>query len=207
MQQKRLMIVEDTAEIREGFALLINSMSEYDVVGAYESSEEALRNLKKDYPHIVLMDVDLPGMNGIEATRKIKQELPKTDIIIITIFENSRTVFEALCAGATGYLTKNANPKELLEAIDQVAAGGSPMSAHIARMVVQSFQKNHESPLTDRETQILTLMTQGKSYSNIADDLFISKETVRYHIKNIYSKLQVNSKAEAIAKANREKLI
>lgn len=205
--KKRLVIVEDNEEIREGFTMLINSMSNYYVVGAYESAEEALANLASDQGQLFLMDVDLPGMSGIEATKRIKQEKPKADIIIITVFENSRTVFDALCAGATGYLTKNTNPQELLQAIDQVASGGAPMSAKIARMVVQSFQINPVSPLTDRETEILSLMAKGQSYSNIADTLSISKETVRFHIKNIYSKLQVNSKAGAIEKASRDKLI
>jgi DNA-binding NarL/FixJ family response regulator len=207
LPKKNLVIIEDNAEVREGFSLLINSMSHYYVVGAFRSAEEALERIHAQKPHLVLMDVDLPGMSGIEATRRIKQELPKTDIIMITVFENSRTVFEALCAGATGYLTKNANPQELLQAIDQVAQGGAPMSAKIARLVVESFQKNPVSPLTERETEILSLMSKGKSYSNIAEAIDISKETVRYHIKNIYSKLQVNSKADAIEKANKEKLI
>ena len=205
--KKRLVIVEDNEEIREGFTMLINSMSNYYVVGAYDNAEDALSSLSSDQGQLFLMDVDLPGMSGIEATKRIKQEKPKADIIIITVFENSRTVFDALCAGATGYLTKNANPQELLQAIDQVANGGAPMSAKIARMVVQSFQINPISPLTDRETEILSLMAKGQSYSNIADTLSISKETVRFHIKNIYSKLQVNSKAGAIEKASRDKLI
>ncbi len=206
-QNQRIVIVEDNNEVREGFAMLINSMSQYYVAATYGAAEPAIANVQEDRGQLYLMDVDLPGINGIEATQQIKQQNPKADIIVITVFENSKTVFDALCAGATGYLTKNANPQELLQAIDQVASGGAPMSANIARMVVQSFQKSLESPLTDRETEILTLMSKGKSYSNIAELLGISKDTVRFHIKNIYIKLQVNSKADAIEKASREKFI
>jgi DNA-binding NarL/FixJ family response regulator len=124
-----------------------------------------------------------------------------------TIYENSELVFQALCAGASGYITKNSNHTELLSAIKELIQGGAPMTSNIAKMVVKSFQKNPNSPISARETEVLELLAQGKSYSMIARDLFITKETAKSHIKNIYAKLQVNSKSEAIAKATREKLI
>lgn len=205
--QIKVSIIEDNREVNEGFAELINTDDNFSVVSSYFSCEEALPHIKKDAPDIVLMDIGLPGMNGIKGTTEVKKLLPATEVIIITIHENSSLVFEALCAGATGYITKNSGPQELQDAMRQIVNGGAPMSANIAKMVVKSFQKNPHSPLTERETEVLTLLSKGKSYSNIADELFLSKETVRTHLKNIYIKLQVSSKSEAIAKASKDKLI
>lgn len=203
----RITVIEDNEQIREAFKLLLNFKDDFTVVNAYDNCEDALKNLQDDNPQIVLMDIDLPGMSGIEGTKKIKKQLPNCQIIIITVFENGKTVFDALCAGATGYLTKNSDKDKLINAVEEVINGGSPMSTKIARMVVQSFQKNMNSPLTERETEILSQISEGKSYTNIANALFISKETVKYHIKNIYIKLQVNNKADALKKANEDKLI
>lgn len=203
----RIVIIEDNQQIREAFTVLLNLRTDFDVVQAYDNCENAIKNILQDAPHIVLMDVDLPNMNGIEGTKIIKKLLPLTNIIIITVFENSKTVFDALCAGATGYLTKNSDKDRLIDAIDEVIKGGSPMSSKIARLVVQSFQKNTNSPLTIRETEILSQISEGKSYTTIADSLFISKETVKHHFKNIYIKLQVHNKADAIKKANQDRLI
>ncbi len=203
----RIVIIEDNKDIREAFTLLLNLRDDFSVVNAYSNCEDALKNIEEDAPHIVLMDIDLPGMSGIEGTKIIKKNLPSANIIIITVFENGKTVFDALCAGATGYLTKNSDRDRLMSAIDEVIKGGAPMSSKIARLVVQSFQKNMNSPLTSRETEILSQIAEGKSYTNIADTIFISKETVKYHIKNIYIKLQVNNKADAIKRANEDRLI
>ena len=203
----RIVIIEDNKDIREAFTLLLNLRDDFSVVNAYSNCEDALKNIEDDAPHIVLMDIDLPGMSGIEGTKIIKKNLPSANIIIITVFENGKTVFDALCAGATGYLTKNSDKDRLMSAIDEVIKGGAPMSSKIARLVVQSFQKNMNSPLTVRETEILSQIAEGKSYTNIADTIFISKETVKYHIKNIYIKLQVNNKADAIKRANEDRLI
>lgn len=205
--KSRIVIVEDNDAIREGFALIINSVSNYYVVNTYSNAEDAIKHIKKDRPDVVLMDLELPGMNGIEAIAIIKKDHPQIDLIVNTIYENSELVFQALVAGATGYITKNSNHSELLDAIEEVLHGGAPMSSKIAKMVVASFQKNPNSPLSPRETEVLELLSKGKSYSMIADELFITKETAKSHIKNIYSKLQVNSKSEAIAKATKEKLI
>jgi DNA-binding NarL/FixJ family response regulator len=153
------------------------------------------------------MDINLPGIDGITATAKIKDKHPEVDILIISVSTASQHVFDALRHGAVGYLTKNIEEEELIDALDQVVAGGAPMSAQIAKMVVASFQVNRESPFSDRETEVLGLLAAGKSYSKIADELHIGKETVKSHIKNIYSKLHVNSKAEAIARARKDRLL
>ncbi|MBL6448004.1 response regulator transcription factor [Fulvivirga sp. 29W222] len=205
--RSRIVIVEDNDAVREGFALIINSVSDYYVVNAYDNAEDCIKNLKKDKPEIILMDLELPGINGIEAIALIKKQNPGIELIVNTIYENSDLVFQALCAGASGYITKNTSHTELLDAIDEVIQGGAPMSSKIAKLVVNSFQKNPNSPLSSRETEVLELLAKGKSYSMIAQELFITKETAKSHIKNIYSKLQVNSKSEAIAKATKEKLI
>ena len=205
--KKRVLIVEDDAEIRNSFSLIVNSSQKFMVVNAYGSCEEAIDNVNRDKPEIVLMDIELPGMNGIQATKYIKDKNPHIDIVMVTVYEDSELVFEALKAGASGYITKSANYLELLTALEEIMKGGAPMSSRIARMVIDNFHVNPNSPLTKRETEILQLISEGKTYTQISEELFISKETAKTHIKNIYSKLQVNSKSEAIAKANLEKLI
>lgn len=207
MMQHRITIIEDNHQVRDAFSALLELREDFTVASAYGSCEDALKHIDTDHAEIILMDIDLPGMSGIEGTKKIKKLHPNKQVIIITVFENGKTVFDALCAGASGYLTKSSDKARLLNAIDEVIKGGAPMSSNIARMVVQSFQKNTDSPLTDRETEILSKIAEGQSYSSIADLLFISKETVKFHIKNIYVKLQVNNKADALKKANEDKLI
>jgi DNA-binding NarL/FixJ family response regulator len=205
--KKRVWIVEDDQEIRNSFTLIVNSSQKFTVVNAYGSAEEAIDSLHRDKPEIILMDIELPGINGIQATKAIKDKSPHTDIIMVSVYEDSELVFEALKAGASGYITKSANYLELLTALDEIVKGGAPMSSRIARMVIDNFHVNPNSPLTKRETEILQLISEGKTYTQISEELFISKETAKTHIKNIYSKLQVNSKSEAIAKANLDKLI
>lgn len=206
-QTNNVIIVEDNIEVKNILCEYIKSSDNLFLAGAYDNCIDAIKNLKTDNPRVVLMDIDLPGMNGIEGTKKIKQLSPKTDVIIITVFENSENVFAALCAGASGYLTKNIKCEELLSSIDECLKGGAPMSMKIAKMVVGSFKKNTNTPLTERETEILSHLSFGKSYNSIADLLFISKDTVKYHIKNIYIKLQVDNKEAAIEMANKQKLI
>lgn len=205
--KKRVLIVEDDQEIRNSFSLIVNSSQKFMVVNAYSNCEEAIKNFNRDKPEIVLMDIELPGMNGIQGTKSIKEKYPHVEVIMVTVYEDSELVFEALKAGAAGYITKSANYLELLTALEEITRGGAPMSSRIARMVIDNFHVNPNSPLTKRETEILQLISEGKTYTQISEDLFISKETAKTHIKNIYSKLQVNSKSEAIAKANQEKLI
>jgi DNA-binding NarL/FixJ family response regulator len=205
--KKRVVLVEDDQEIRESFSLIVNSSQRFTVVGAYGNCEDAIAALNRDKPEIVLMDIELPGMNGIRGTQIIRDKSPSTEVIMVTVYEDSDLVFEALKAGASGYITKSANYTELLSALDEIVRGGAPMSSRIARMVIDNYHINPNSPLTKRETTILQLISEGKTYTQISEELFISKETAKTHIKNIYSKLQVNSKSEAIAKANHDKLI
>jgi DNA-binding NarL/FixJ family response regulator len=203
--KKRVLIVEDDAEIRNSFVLIVNSSEKFGVVNAYGSCEDAIKHLGQDKPDYVLMDIELPGMNGIQGTKIIKDKSPNSEIIMVTVYEDN--VFEAMKAGATGYITKSANHLELLSALEEISKGGAPMSSKIARLVIDNFHINPNSPLTKRETEILTLISEGKTYTQISEELFISKETSKTHIKNIYSKLQVNSKSQALAKAAQEKLI
>lgn len=205
--RKRVLIVEDDEEIRNSFTLIVNSSQKFMVVSSYGNGEDAIGSIHRDKPEIVLMDIELPGMNGIACSKQIKDKYPHIDVVMVTVYEDSELVFEALKAGASGYITKSANYLELLTALEEIIKGGAPMSSRIARMVIDNFHVNPNSPLTKRETEILQLISEGKTYTQISEELFISKETTKTHIKNIYSKLQVNSKSEAIAKANLEKLI
>ena len=204
---KRIIIVEDDNIIRNAFVTLIQQSGDYTVANDYSNAEAAIKNVKDDAPDICLMDIELPGMNGIEAIPKIKAILPSVQIVVVTVYENDDLVFKALCEGASGYLTKNMPAQKLIESLKELENGGAPMSTNIARLVVSSFHKNRQSPLTARELEVLELLSSGKSYSTIADQLFVDKETVKSHIKNIYLKLEVHSKAEAIEKAKKSKYI
>ena len=208
MSKKRIIIIEDNIDIREGFAVVLNNTDEYEVVNQYSHCETALKRLPADEPDVVLMDIELPGgINGIEGTALIRKQLPQCIVIIITVYEDTEKVFRSLCAGAGGYIVKNSNTEDIVRNITEAFAGGAPMSLSIAKMVVQSFQQKKESPLSVREAEVLTAVAQGKSYTKIATELFVSKETVRSHIKNIYEKLAVNSKAEALKIASGNKWI
>ncbi len=200
-------IVEDDQDIRESLALLINGTPGFACIATYGSGEKAVKGIVKETPDIVLMDIGLPGISGLQSIRILKEKLPEIDILVLTIQSESDTVFEALCAGASGYLMKDTPPAQLLDAIRESYEGGAPMSTRIARLVVGSFQIVQQTSLTQREKEVLTHLCKGKSYKMIAEDLFISEETVRRHIKNIYRKLEVHSKSEAVAKAFRERLV
>jgi DNA-binding NarL/FixJ family response regulator len=208
----RITIIEDNVLVKDAFAVYITDLSHHKVVNTYTNCEDALRNLQQDAPDLILMDLDLPGMHGLQGIKEVRKLLPSVSIVIITVHDNSEMVFEALCAGATGYITKTSNHFKILDAINELAAGGAPMSGNIARMVVESFRKSagiqkNEHLLTARETEVLHLIAKGKSYKEIADTLFVHLETIKTHIKNIYSKLQVNNKVAAIEKGIRQKLI
>ena len=200
-------IVEDDEEIRESLELLINSADGFECLSTYADCETAVVGIVNDVPDVVLMDIGLPGMSGIEGIKILKQKLPDLDMLVLSIRENDQSVFDALCAGATGYLIKETPPHRILEAIRELKEGGSPMSTQIARMVVGSFKVTTNHALTQRETEVLSQLCKGMSYKMIADSLFISEETVRRHIKSIYRKLEVHSKSEAVAKALKEKLV
>ena len=205
--KKKVVLVEDNELLNKIFCEVISSSEKYYVQGSYFNAEDALIQFRNDLPDIVLMDIELPEKNGIECTKELKKISPKTIVIMVTIYENSETVFNALCAGASGYLTKNANSGKLISALDEAISGGAPMSINIAKMVVQSFQKAPESVLTERETEVLTMLAKGRSYKSIALDLEISINTIKYHIKNMYDKLQVHTKEDAIKEASNRKYI
>jgi DNA-binding NarL/FixJ family response regulator len=203
----RIVIIEDDQIIRDGYSLLIGQAEGYQVVNSYVSYDEAAKIIVNDAPDVILLDIELPGTNGIAAIPKLKKLLPHAHILILTVYESEKLIFEALANGASGYLTKNTASAKIVESVKEVRDGGGPMSVNIARMVIKSFQRNQESPLSKRETQILEQIADGKSRSTIAKDLFIDLETVRSHIKNIYLKLDVNSRADAIRLAKENKLI
>ena len=200
-------IVEDDRDIRTTLALIIDGSPGFSCQYQYEDCETAVKEIPKVRPDVVLMDINLPGMTGIEGTKKLKAKMPDLDILMLTIKTDNSSVFDSLCAGATGYLLKHTPPVDLLKAITEVKGGGSPMSAVIARKVLTSFQRSATTPLTDRETEILKRLCDGQTYTTIAEELFVSGHTVRSHIKNIYSKLHVNSRAEAVRKAMKDKLV
>ena len=201
-------IVEDNADLRGTLARVINRAPGYQCVGQYGDAESALVGLPNDKPRVVLMDINLPGMNGVECVRKLKLVLPATQVVMLTAYEDTENIFGSLEAGAAGYLLKRSKSAEILDAIKEVLGGGSPMTAHIARKVVHSFQARGASPdptanLAEREREVLDLLSQGLMYKEIADKLGIGFETVRTYVRRIYEKLQVRSRTEAVAKALR----
>lgn len=200
-------LVEDDRDIREGLALLIRGTAGLTLVGAYPDAETALADEQALPPDVVLLDVELPGISGVQAIPHLRKRYPDADILMLTVHEDDQTIFDALCAGACGYLAKTTRPVQLLKAIETVQEGGAPMSAHIARRVVGSFKKSADPQLTRRETDILTLLCDGQSYKMIAASLGISRGTVHCHIKKIYRKLQVHSNGEAVARAIRDNLV
>lgn len=198
-----ILIIEDQEEIRKGYEFLINNSEGFSCVG-YSNAETAVANLETIQPEVVLMDVNLPGMNGIEATRIIKEKMPDVRIMMFTIYENNENVFSALEAGASGYILKQTKPAQLIEAIKEIYNGGAPMSSQIAKMVVDTFQKKNiietETTLTEREEEILRLLASGYRNKDVSEKLFISISTVKSHIYNIYQKLHVTSRVDAVNK-------
>ncbi|MEZ5148806.1 MAG: response regulator transcription factor [Bacteroidales bacterium] len=200
-------IVEDEDEIRELLEAIIDRSPGFTCKHVFKDCESALNPLKSIKPDVVLMDIQLPGISGIEGIKLLKPELNDTDFIMLTIRDEDEMVFESLCAGATGYLLKDTPPVRLLNAIKEVREGGSPMSPGIARKIVISFQPSRSNPLTEREQEVLENLAKGENYTTISEKLFISGNTVRAHIKNIYRKLEVNSRAAAVNTAIKQKLI
>ena len=200
-------IVEDDRQLRTDFATLIDGAADLTCLATYPSAEEALAGLPANPPDAVLMDINLPGMNGIECTKRLKEALPHVHVVMLTTFDDTDRVFASLKAGATGYVLKRARPDEIVRAVREVCDGGAPMSGAIAREVVQFFRLNQPSPevgtLTDRERAVLTALSEGQQYKEIAANLGISINTVRQYIKSIYDKLHVNTRAEAVRKLGR----
>jgi DNA-binding NarL/FixJ family response regulator len=203
----RIVIIEDNAELRNVYSLVLKSIARYDVIATYESADEALKELPKLKPDLVIVDLTLPGMPGISAIYKIKKMFPNTKVMVVTVHDDHESVFNSFCAGAIGYLTKDADPHDLIRAVDQVFAGGAPMTPKIATMIISSFHTNPNSPLTERETDVLRQLSQGKSYDYIAAALNVTRDTVKTHIRHIYEKLQVNNKSEAVIKARKDNLV
>jgi DNA-binding NarL/FixJ family response regulator len=203
----RIVLIEDDSTIREGIGYLLSNTENCKVVSQYSSFDEAQPHLVDDGPDVILLDIELPGINGLNAIPAIKKVLPDVYILMLTVYENEEKIFRALSNGAAGYLTKNNNAEKIIDAIKEVMGGGGPMSSGIARLVIKSFQKNLDTPLSRRETEVLEGIALGKSRSKIAKDLFIDLETVKTHIKNIYHKLDVNSREEALKVAKESKLI
>ena len=198
-------IVEDDARVRASLARLIDGAAGYRCVSNHSSAEDALREIPKFKPDVVLMDINLPGINGVECVRQLKPQLSGTQVIMLTVYQNTEHIFNALAAGATGYMLKQTPPAELLAAIKDVNAGGSPMSGHIARKIVQSFQRVAPSSpesqsLSPREAEVLALLAKGFLYKEIAEAMKVTYATVHTHIRHIYEKLHVRSRTEAVAK-------
>ena len=207
-------IFEDNKDLREGMQQILNASPGFSCASAYANCNNMLKRLHEDEPDVVLMDIQMPGMSGIEAAAILRSEFPKLPVLMQTVFEDESKVFAAICAGANGYILKNTPPVKLLEAIRDVAEGGSPMTPSIAAKVLKMFKDQNPKAnagnnfdLSAREKEILVLLVDGLSYKLIADKLFISYETVHSHVKNIYQKLHVNSVNEAISKALRNKLV
>ncbi|MBK7105552.1 MAG: response regulator transcription factor [Ignavibacteriae bacterium] len=209
-----VVIVEDSNTIREGLKLLIDGTEGYSCMAAFSNCEDLLEVVAKLKVDVILMDIDLPGISGIEGIRRIKKISEEILILILTIYDENELIFEALCAGASGYLVKKTPPSKLLDAIRDAYEGGAPMTSNIARKVVDYFQKSkpiqkdfEHITLTKREKEVLSGLVEGNSYKAIADELNVSLDTVRFHFRNIYKKMHVHSQSEAVVKALKEGLV
>jgi DNA-binding NarL/FixJ family response regulator len=207
----RVVIIEDIREVREGLAILINGTKGFRCENTYRTMEEALARIDAARPDVILTDIGLPGMSGIEGIRHLRQRRMDAPIVALTVYDDDERIFAALCAGATGYLLKSTPPAKLLESLEEVTTGGAPMSPDVARRVISLFRDfrppDHASyHLTPQETELLKLLVDGHHKKTAAVSMGISVNTVSFHLKNVYDKLQVHSKTEAVAKAIRERL-
>ena len=209
----KVAIFEDNRSLREGLAAMIGGTAGFECVGAYANCNNLLKNISQDKPDVVLMDIEMPGINGIEAVSLIKEEYPEIKILMETIFDDDEKIFNSICAGAEGYILKHTTPAEIMEAITEIHEGGSPMTPSIANRVLKMVKErqigfNKETfDLSGREKEILSCLVKGMSYKMVAESCFISIETVNVHIKNIYKKLHVHSKSEAVAKAIKGRIV
>ena len=205
-------IIEDQSKIREGLRSLIDGTDGYRCVCSFGSMEEALAKIDRELPDVLLLDIGLPGMSGIEGIRRIKALHPGLSVLMLTVYDDDQRIFDALCAGASGYLLKKTPPARLLESLQEVMGGGAPMSPDVARRVVALFREirppaeaGHQ--LTPHEIRILKLLVEGYNYKTAADELDVSINTIRFHMRSIYEKLQVHSKSEAVSKALRHRIV
>src|SRR5687768_15209551 len=202
----RVVIIEDLREVREGLAALIHGTSGFECAGSYRTMEEALKGIAASGPDVILTDIGLPGMDGIEGTRMLRDRFPDVPVLALTVYDDDENVFNAICAGASGYLLKNTPPTRLLESLREVADGGAPMSPEVARRVLGLFRRfrppeRHPVNLTPQELTLLKLMVEGHHYKTAAAEMRISVNTVSFHLRHIYEKLEVHSKTEADRKS------
>jgi len=207
-----VIIFEDNKHLRESLQLLISSSRQFNCIGAFADTRNVLAVVNNLMPDVIIMDIEMPIMNGIDATRLIKQKFPDIPIVILTIFDDSEKIFRALHAGGSGYLLKNSSPEEILNGVMEVYNGGSALSPQVAKKVIQFFQtvtpaQPNDYNLTPKEKELLQHLVDGMSYKMIADVMHVALETVKSHVKNVYRKLHVSSSNEAIAKALRQKLV
>ena len=210
----KVAVFEDNKHLRETFELLLNSTAGFTCSGAWPDCRNIITNLEVSPSDIVLMDIEMPGMNGIEATKIIKENFPEINILIQTVFFEDEYIFNAICAGASGYILKSTTPDGYLEAIKDVQSGGSPMTPGIARKVIELFKHNlqpaaptNDYNLTPQEKKVLQLLVEGKSYKMIAAELFVAHDTIKSHVTNVYAKLHVHSGTEAVSLALRDKIV
>ncbi|HQU82686.1 MAG TPA: response regulator transcription factor [Pyrinomonadaceae bacterium] len=207
-----VIIVEDQRDLREGLQTLINFTPGFKCMGAFRSMEEAIPRVRHNVPDIVLSDIGLPGMSGIEGIRILKEKYADLTILVLTVYDDNEKIFDALCAGASGYLLKQTEPAELLKSVREAVGGGAPMSPEVAAKVIKLFREvrppeRADYDLTPHELRLLRLLVEGYNYVTAAEALKISYNTIKFHVRNIYSKLQVHSKSEAVAIALRDRLI
>ncbi|MBS1793722.1 MAG: response regulator transcription factor [Acidobacteria bacterium] len=207
----RVAIIEDLRDIREGLATMLNFTDGFKCVGRFGSMEEALRSIHRDLPDVVLSDIGLPGMDGIEGVRILREKYPQMTILMLSVYTDNDRIFDALCAGATGYLLKKTPPARIIEALREAVGGGAPMSPEIARKVITLFRdfrppERVDYDLTPHEQRLLGMMVDGHTKKTAAEEIGVSVNTVSFHLKRVYEKLQVHSKSEAVAKALRNRI-
>lgn len=212
MKMIKLTIYEDNPQFREGLAMLIDGSDGFKVLATFNNADNAAAEVMAWKPDVVLMDIDMPGDNGIEALKKIREVDTEVKVVMLTVFDDNKNVFEAIKSGANGYLLKKTQPARLLEYLEEAYQGGAPMTASVATQVLKMFsafhkQKGEDYHLSEREMEVLQLLVNGYSYKMIASEMFIAIDTVRSHIKKVYEKLHVNSKSEAVAKAFKDKIV
>jgi DNA-binding NarL/FixJ family response regulator len=208
----KILIFEDNPQLREGLSMLINGSDGFEVLATYKNCNNVVDEVEAWKPDVILMDIDMPGVNGIEGLKLIRRVNTEVKILMLTVFDDNKNVFESLKAGANGYVLKKTPPAKLLEYIGEAASGGAPMTSSIASQVLKMFSEVNDPVyadynLSEREKQVLQFLVNGYSYKMIAAEMFIAIDTVRSHIKKIYEKLHVNSKSEAVAKAFRDKIV
>ena len=208
----KVLIYEDNPQLREGLTMLINGSEGFEVLASFKNCNNVLQEIKTYKPDVILMDIDMPGTNGIEGLKQIRLVDNETKVLMLTVFDDNKNVFEAISNGANGYVLKKTPPARLLEYIQEANTGGAPMTSSIATQVLKMFsslnnEKGEDYNLSDREKQVLSLLVNGYSYKMISAEMFIAIDTVRSHIKKIYEKLHVNSKSEAVAKAFKDKIV